>query len=147
MTALGSYNHHRHLFIYQGNRSVFHLCCGIALGMYVRYLLEFECTLQSNRIVVTASQVDKVVSICECLGQLGYLPVMLKYLLYLGRNTRQFGNDAFTEFVRYGSLLLGNVECKQQQSLNLSGKGLGRCHTNLGAGMGVTACIGSTCNR
>ena len=86
-------HHHRHLLRDKGNGSVFHLGCGIALGVYITDFLEFECALQCNRIVVTTPEVDKILRIGECLGKLGNGFVLVKNHLDFVRNQCQFAND------------------------------------------------------
>ena len=53
--------------------------------------------------------------VCECLGKLGNLLVVLEYLLNLGRNIGKFINYALTLLGRYGSLLLAMLRASSNR--------------------------------
>ena len=70
---------------------------------------------------------------------------MPQNLLNLGRYVLQLLDDALTLLGLNGTLGLSDAQSKQQKCLNLGCKCLGRCNTDLRAGMSVTAGIGRTC--
>ena len=53
--VVGGDDDYWHIAINKSNRSVLHFSSRIALGMYVRYLLELQGTLQSHGIGVAAT--------------------------------------------------------------------------------------------
>ena len=77
--------HDRKIAIDESDRPMFHLACRVALGMDVGDLLELQCTLESDRIVETAPDVEKVPGVREATSQLLVTPLVQQNLAYGAR--------------------------------------------------------------
>ena len=147
VAAPRGYDHHGHLLVYQRYRSVLHLGCGIAFGMDVGYFLEFQCPLEGDGIVVSASEVEEVPRVSEGLCELGYLGVMLEYLGDLVGNPLELSDYGGASLCIHGSQLLCKAQGDQREHCHLGSERLRRRHSYLGTYVRVAAGVGGPGDR
>ena len=59
VTALGTDDHHRHILIDERDGSMLHFTRGIALGVNVADLLQFQRALQGDGVVLSPTEIEK----------------------------------------------------------------------------------------
>ena len=75
-SARGNYDH-RHLFVDEGDRAVFHLCGRVAFSVDIGDFLELQGAFQGYGIVESAAEVQKVVRVGEGLCEVGDFSIVL----------------------------------------------------------------------
>ena len=58
-------DHTRHVMVDQCDRTVLHLGCGIALGVDVGNLFQFQSAFERSGVVVAAAEIEEIVGIGE----------------------------------------------------------------------------------
>ncbi len=132
----GRDEHHRHVLVDQGDRTVLHLRRRIAFGVDVADLLQFESPLQGDREVVAAPEVEKVAVVVVKLGQLADLAVLRQDAGDLIRQLSHRGYQIATALLGHPRAA-AEVEAEEGEGHDLRGERLGRGDPDLGPGVDV----------
>ena len=103
---------------------------------------EFQGTFEGYGEIVAPAQIDEVMRVCEDAGYTRDQLIVSENLLDFLRNALQFLYQLASACIGYGTLLLGQREGQQGESRDLGGKSLGRSHSYLRTGMGITSRVG-----
>ena len=106
MAFLHSDHKNRHIFVYKGDRAVFHFCSRITFCVNVGNLFQFQSAFESSREIVSAAEIKRIVCIfINCCDPFRLL-ICLKYLLYFCRQRIQFVTKTGESFVGKISIVL-----------------------------------------
>ena len=105
--------HDRHPFVDERDRAVLHLAGGVAFRVDVRNLLQLERALESDRIVDSPTQVEKVRPRLEPRGNFLDLGRQLERLFEQLRNLEQGVDVGLRRFRRERALGLRQAEAEQ----------------------------------
>ena len=141
LLVMCGYKENRHAVVDKGDRSVLHLCCRIALGMDIAYLLELQCALKSHRIVPATSQIEEVGGIGVCAADGLDAVVELQHLLNLVRDDGQLLYHGVIFLLADGALAVSQTQSQQGKTCELSCECLCGGHSYLRAHMDVYAGI------
>src|SRR5574344_1956496 len=143
---VGGYEHDGHLGIYQGYRSVFHLCCRITFSMDITDLFQFKGTLHGDWIIESATHIEEVARVCIRLCDFGYTVVLLQYHFHFLGYDSQFIYDLFEFFLLNRVFCFGQSQGKQGENHHLTGERFCGSDTYLRSYVCVDTCIGGTCH-
>ena len=146
-TTMRRNDYHRHFLRDEGDRSMFHLRRGIAFGMDIRDLLQFERALQCNRVIIPASEINEILGVRESLGEIRNAFVLGQHALDLVGDLTQFADDPQVLVGRQRSFLASDTEREHGKCYHLRREGFGGSDTDLRSHMGVTAAIAQTRDR
>src|SRR3989442_10416083 len=136
----GRHKDDRHVRVDQRDGAVLHLRRGIALRVDITDLLELEGTLQRDREVHAASQIQRVGRIGELLRQDTHLRLQLQRAGHergqLSQATRQL-----LAFLERQPVLVAQVEPEQPERRDLRRERLGRGDADFGAGVQIDAAV------
>ena len=131
-----------HTVVNQRNGAVFHFCRGVALGVDVGDLLEFQGALQSHGVEVSAAQVDGVLRKLIGSGHLADVSLAVEDLRYEVRHAQEAVYQLRISRLVKNSSLAAQEESHHGEHHHLAGESLGGGHANLRACVGVYACVG-----
>src|SRR5215470_15184015 len=130
----GKYND-RHLRIDQGDGTVLHFTGGIAFGMNIRNLLQFERAFHRHRTMDPSAEIQEIAIPPELFGEECDSISLIKELVYLIGNVPKLANMTLDLIFRNGSSCLGQLQTKQVQRNELRGERFRGSNSDLRAGM------------
>src|SRR5215831_5097664 len=137
----GKYND-RHLRIDQRDGTVLHFTGGIAFGMDVRNLLQFERAFHRHRTMDPSAEIQEIAISPELFGKGCDSIGLIKELIYLIRNVPKLAHMTLNLVFRNGSSCLGQLKTKQVQRNELRGERFRGSNADLRARMRINNAVG-----
>ena len=118
-----------------------HFCSRITFCMDVGNFFQFQCTFQCNGVVITSSQIEKIVCVSEYAAYVLYSVSLLQQLLHFFRHGIQFFQHLSIAYIVDGASFLAQSQRQHGQHSHLSCKSFCGSHTNLWTHVNVRTCI------
>src|SRR5262245_47388611 len=125
-----------HVFVDQGDRPVLELTGGIALGVNIGNLLQFERALERNRVADAAAEVEHVLGPGELVRQLLKQRLASEQGRDMPRHLRQSVDEILLLAGSDGLARPAERDGQACQRAQLAGEGLGRGNADFGARQG-----------
>ena len=115
--------------------------------MDVGDLFELESTFHSDRIVISATEIDEVLGIGKSLRKIRNAFVLTEHAFDLIRHLSQFAHDLQIVLFIQGALFFADTESEHGEGNDLCGEGFGGSDAYLGSDMRITAAVRDTWDR